>query len=108
LEQVVATGETALPLWELLFAHSDDECMLRRFRKLSVLLPCYFFTSAYDGVGCRGMELLWPQSLARAGNCGLAARSQDFANEEKVGQQGAEMARCVQVIDELRADRRLD
>jgi len=54
------------------------------------------------------MELLWPQSLARVGNRGLAARSQDFANEEKIGQQGTEMAGRVQVIDELRTDSRLD
>jgi hypothetical protein len=40
---------------------------------------CYFFTSR------RGVELLWPQSLARVGNRSLAARSQDFANEEKIG-----------------------
>ena len=48
-----------------------------------------------------------PQSLARAGNRDMAPGSQDFANEEKIGQQGAEMAGRVQVVDELRADRRL-
>ena len=53
------------------------------------------------------MEVLWPQSRARAGNRGMASRSQDFADEEKIGQQGAEMAGRVQVVDELRADRRL-
>lgn len=82
--------------------------LCRRLRKLSVLSLCIFSLPPPTALlGRRGMEVLWPQSPARAGNRGMASRSQDFANEEKIGQQGAEMAGRVQVVDELRADRRL-
>ena len=75
-------------------------CRRRSFRRGSS-----FWVEAL--LGRRGMEVLGTQSLARADNRGMASRSQDFANEEKIGQQGAEMAGRVQVVDELRADRRL-